>query len=130
MSHSVNIKTQFKNIQNLLGQFTQAGWAIEQNTKCRTYPSDPRRDEVHTYVAKNPKNTGYDIGIDIDSEGNAYFVCDFFDSSIEKQLGQNLQNIKQGYTLTEIQRQLDAENFAYSVEELATGEKVLTAYRN
>ena len=103
---------------------------IEYNTKCRTYPSDPRREEIHTYVAKNPVSSGYDVGIDVDADDNAYFVCDFFDSSIERQLGQNLQNIKQGYTLYEIQRQLDKENFMYSVEELATGEKVLTAYRD
>jgi hypothetical protein len=130
MSHSVNIKTQFKNMHNLLQQFTNAGWLIEHNTKCRTYPSDPRREETHTYVAKNPTSSGYDVGIDVDAEGNAYFVCDFFDRSIERQLGQNLQNIKQGYTLQEIQRQLDTENFMYSVEELTTGEKVLTAYRD
>jgi hypothetical protein len=130
MSHSVNIKTQFRNISNLLDQFVKAGWTINHNAKCRTYYSDPRREEIHTYVAKNPENSGYDVGIDIDAEGNAYFVCDFYDRSIERQLGQNLQNIKQGYTLSEIQRQLDAENFMYSVEELATGEKVLTAYRD
>lgn len=102
MSHSVNIKTQFKNIRNLLSQFEKAGWAIENDTKCRTYPSDPRKEEIHKYVAKNPLAHGYDIGVDVDNEGNAYFVCDFFDSSIQKQLGENLKNIKQGYALGEL----------------------------
>lgn len=129
MSHSVNIKTQFKNITNLLEQFTLAGWRLDRNTKCVTYPSDPRREEFHTYVAKNPRSSGYDIGIDIDSEGCAYFVCDFFDPSIEQQLGKNLQKIKQGYTLSEIERQLQEDNFEYSIEELATGETVVTAYK-
>jgi hypothetical protein len=129
MSHSVNIKTQFKNIRNLVEQFESLGWVVSHNTKCVTYPTDPRRDELHAYVAKNPRANGYDVGIDIDEEGNAYFVCDFFDSSIEQQLGKNLQKIKQGYTLSEIERQLQEDNFEYSVEELATGETVVTAYK-
>jgi hypothetical protein len=127
MSHSVNIKTQFKNIKNLLAQFEQAGWAILNDTKCRTYPSDPRREEVHKYVAKNPKANGYDIGIDLDSEGNAYFVCDFFDRSIQDQLGENLKNIKQGYALSELKKFLREEDMEYKVETLQTGEMVVIA---
>ena len=127
MSHSVNIKTQFKNIKNLLAQFEQAGWAILHDTKCRTYPSDPRREEVHKYVAKNPKANGYDIGIDLDSEGNAYFVCDFFDRSIQDQLGENLKKIKQGYSLSELKKFLREEDMEYKVETLQTGEMVVTA---
>jgi hypothetical protein len=127
MSHSVNIKTQFKNINNLLAQFEQAGWAISTDSKCRTYPSDPRRNEVHKYVAKNPKPNGYDIGIDLDAEGNAYFVCDFFDSSIQKQLGENLKNIKQGYALSELKKFLREEDMEYKVETLQTGEMVVIA---
>lgn len=129
MSHSVNIKTQFKNITGLLHQFTNAGWQIAYKTKCNTYPSDPRKDEVHEYVAKNPHPGGYDIGIDIDAEGHAYFVCDFFDGSIERQLGQGLQKIKQGYTLTEIESQLQYDNFDYNIETLPTGEMVVTAHK-
>ena len=127
MSHSVNIKTQFKNIENLLNQFTKAGWALEHNTKCRTYPSDPRRDEFHTYVAKNPKTSGYDIGINLDSEGSAFFVCDFFDPSIQQQLGKDLKTIKQGYALDELHNFMREENLSYEVNELPTGELVVTA---
>jgi hypothetical protein len=127
MSHSVNIKTQFKNIKNLLAQFEQAGWVIVNDAKCRTYPSDPRREEVHKYVAKNPKSTGYDIGIDVDSEGCAYFVCDFFDHSIQQQLGDNLKNIKQGYALSELKKFFREEDMEYKVETLQNGEMVVTA---
>lgn len=127
MSHSVNIKTQFKNIRNLLSQFEKAGWAIENDTKCRTYPSDPRKEEIHKYVAKNPLAHGYDIGVDIDNEGNAYFVCDFFDSSIQKQLGEKLKNIKQGYALGELKKFLREEDMEYKVETLPTGELVVIA---
>ena len=127
MSHSVNIKTQFKNIKNLLAQFEQAGWAIATDSKCRTYPYDPRKDEMHKYVAKNPKSNGYDIGIDLDSEGNAYFVCDFFDRSIQDQLGENLKSIKQGYALAELKKFLREEDMEYKVETLQTGEMVVIA---
>jgi hypothetical protein len=127
MSHSVNIKTQFKNIRNLLSQFEKAGWAIENDAKCRTYPSDPRKEEIHKYVAKNPLAHGYDIGVDVDNEGNAYFVCDFFDSSIQKQLGENLKNIKQGYALGELKKFLREEDMEYKVETLPTGELVVIA---
>jgi hypothetical protein len=127
MSHSVNIKTEFKNITNLLEQFEAHGWTIVENQKCRTYPSDPRRDEQHRYVAKNPKTGGYDIGVNIDGEGNAYFVCDFFDSSIQAQLGTNLKKIKQGYALKELEKQLKYEDLSYDVIELPSGELKIVA---
>ena len=127
MSHSVNIKTQFKNISTLLEQFKNKGWTLKNDTKCNTYPSDPRRDEIHKYVAKNPHPNGYDVGIGIDADGSAYFVCDFFDSSIEKQLGKNLKDIKQGYSLTELKKAFRREDMRCKVSELATGELVVVA---
>lgn len=126
MSHSVNIKTQFKNTENLLSQFVKLGWVIERNTKCVTYPSDPRRNEVHQYVAKNP-NKGYDVGINIDENADAYFVCDFFDPSIERALGKNLSTIKQGYSLDELKKFFHEEDMEYNVNRLETGELVITA---
>jgi hypothetical protein len=127
MSHCVNIKTNFKNINTLLSQFTSKGWKIALDAKCRTYPSDPRKNEVHKYVAQNPRNGGYDVGIDIDSSGNAYLVCDFFDRSIEEQLGKELKEIKQGYALSEIKKFMYEEDLDYQVKELATGELVVIA---
>jgi hypothetical protein len=127
MSHAVNITTQFKNITNLLSQFESLGWKIVQNSKCRTYHSDPRKEDVHQYVALNPKASGFDVGINVDQAGNAFFVCDFFDSSIEKQLGPKMQKIKQNYALTELKKFMYDEDLTYKVEELATGELVVIA---
>lgn len=127
MSHSVNIKTEFKNISNLLNQFEKKGWVIVMNQKCNTYPSDPRRDEVHKYVAKNPTPRGYDIGIQVSDEGHATFVCDFFDPSIEKQLGKELVDIRQGYALDELHEFMQNENLGYQVTKLESGELVITA---
>lgn len=127
MSHKVNIQTEFRNIDRLLEQFTALGWQIAHDTKLRTYYSDPRREEIHKYVAKNPKPNGYDVGIDISPDGSACFACDFFDSSIEQQLGKNLKKIKQGYALAEIKKFLQEEDLDYRVNELPTGELVVIA---
>lgn len=127
MSHSVNITTQFKNIENLLKQFKKAGWEIVTDSKANTYFSDPRKEEVHKYVAKNPTQGGFDVGIGLDSDGNAYFVCDFYDRSIERQLGANLKDIKQGYALDEVKKLFQEEDLSYHVSELPSGELVVIA---
>jgi hypothetical protein len=127
MSHAVNIKTQIKNIDNLLDQFKKAGWQIVNFEKCRTYPGDPRREETHQYVAKNPVSSGYDVGINIDEEGSAFFVCDFFDPSIERQLGSKLKTIKQGYAVDELKKFMTEESLSYDINELPSGELVVTA---
>ena len=127
MSHSVDIKTQFKNLNNLLSQFEKAGWTIVTGAKLNTYPSDPRREEIHQYVAKNPQAGGYDVGVNVDAEGNTYFVCDFFGGSIERSLGENMKNVKQGYALDELRRFMEDEELNYKVDTLPTGELVVTA---
>jgi hypothetical protein len=127
MSHSVNIITQFKNLKNLLNQFVKAGWTIKQNDVCRTFASDPRKNEVHAYVAVNPEERGYDVGINLDKSGNAYFVCDFFGGSIERSLGAGMHKVKQGYALDEIKEFMHSEDLEYDVNQLATGELVVTA---
>jgi hypothetical protein len=121
MSHSVNIKTQFKEVNLLLKTFESMGWMIVENAKCKTYPSDPSKDIVHRYVAKNPKG-GYDVGIDLDQEGMAKFTCDFYDRSIAEQLGANLQAVKQGYAMNQVKRFIHEEDLNYTVETLPTGE--------
>jgi hypothetical protein len=126
MSHSVNIKTQFKEIHTLLQTFEEHGWTIVENQTCKTYPSDPSRNEVHRWVAKNPKG-GYDVGIDVDEEGMAKFTCDFYDSSIAAQLGNNLQRVKQGYSMNQLKRYMREEDLDYKIETLETGELRVTA---
>jgi hypothetical protein len=122
MSHSVSIKTKFKNRKLLLETFEKLDWKVVENQKCTTYPSDPSRNVVHQYVALNPIPRGYDVGIDINSDGEATFTCDFFDSSIAKQLGQNLKNVKQNYSLSELKQFMTEEDLNYEVETLKSGE--------
>lgn len=127
MSHSVNVLTQFKDIKLLQSVFESFDWKIKTEDKCRTYPTDPSKDVVHQYVAVNPLSHGYDVGIDVDSDGNAVFTCDFFDKSIEEKLGKNLKNIKQGYSLTKLKKFMAEEDLDYKVETLNTGELKIIA---
>jgi len=122
MSHSVNIKTKFKNKKLLFETFEKLDWKIVENQKCTTYPSDPSRNVVHQYVALNPRPHGYDVGIDINSDGEATFTCDFYDSSIAAQLGHNLKNVKQNYSLAELKQFMNEEDLNYEVETLKSGE--------
>ena len=131
MSHCVNLTTQFKDIETLKDVFKSFGWDIVENQKCKTYPSDPRREEVHRYVAKNPgQGMSYDVGINVDDNGNAYFVCDFFDTSIAKQLGNNLQNVKQGYAVQKLKQACFHEDLDYKLTELPSGELCFSAGNN
>jgi hypothetical protein len=122
MSHSVNIKTQIKSVDTLLKVFTELGWEIKHNDKCRTYASDPSKDVVHRHVAVNPLPTGYDVGIDVNEQDAAYFTCDFYDTSIERQLGKKLQKVKQNYSLAQIKQFMLEEGLDYSVSELEAGQ--------
>ena len=127
MSHSVNIKTKFKNIDLLLEQFKLKGWRIVENQCRNTYPSDPTGKTPNKYVAKNPQPRGYDVGIDVDDEGNATFVYDPYDRGVEQQLGNRLRDIKQNYTLSIVNKALEYEDLRYNVERLPNGELIITA---
>jgi len=127
MSHSVNIKTQFKKVDIVLDVFNRLGWAIKEKEKCRTYYSDPSRNDIHDYVAINPTDKGFDVGIDLNEQNEAFFTCDFFDTSIERQLGKNLQKVKQNYSLAQIKQFMREEGMDFSVSELATGELKIEA---
>jgi hypothetical protein len=82
---------------------------------------------VHDYVAVNPNFAGYDVGIDLDENANAAFTCDFYDRSIERTLGKNLQHVKQGYSLDKLKTYMHEEDLDYSIETLPTGQLKIIA---
>lgn len=97
MSHAVKIKTIYKEWDRLKEAFQSLGWKIDTNTKINTYPYDPARDRIFQYVARNPVQNGYDVGIDV-KNGELEVVCDFFGGTVASQLGANLNKLTQEYT--------------------------------
>ena len=102
MSHSVPIKTEFRNEQALCGAFQKLGFTIRQNTKMqKTYYSDPSRDKVFELVAINPNSGGYDVGIVKASDGSFTLECDFFSAGrLSETLGISFAKLKQKYAIS------------------------------
>ena len=98
MSHTVKIAAQFKTEH--LNSFKRAletfGWKLDENAKMRTYGGNSSTS--YSTVAVNPNN-GYDIGIQFNEKtGEMECMGDFYDGSIAKTLGNNLDKLKQEYS--------------------------------
>jgi len=106
MSHSVPIKTEFRNLGALKRAFESLGWHIVENSKLNTYYSDPAKDKVYGLLARNPLPQGYDVGIIPDE--TITLECDFFrPGKIEQTLGQQFTELKKRYV-----NAVTEENFA------------------
>lgn len=125
MSHTVKIKTEFKNWDTLVKTFNQLKWTIQTKAKLlRTYPSDPAKGKLYDYIAVNPDTHGYDVGIEVDAEGNISLHCDFFGGSIARTLGNQMCTLKKEYVIN-----VTKENFeeVEILEMLADGSIILEA---
>jgi hypothetical protein len=114
MSHTVKIKAQFKNehLQSFLRALEHFGWTTKENSKIRTYYSDSAANKVYDMIAVNP-NTGYDLGLVFNKEtGELEVMGDFFDGSVAKTLGNNLDKLKQEYSCCVIEDKLAFEGYA------------------
>lgn len=120
MSHTVKIKTQFKSWEAVKKAFEQFGWTIKENTKIRTYYSDPQKDKIYQYVAFNPKQ-GYDLGLAIKQDGEIEVYGDFFDGSIQKSLGSDLCELKKKYSTQVIEDEFLCKGYSVNYETLANG---------
>jgi hypothetical protein len=99
MSHTVKITAQFKteHLSSFRRALEKFGWKLVEDSKIRTYYNDPSRDKVYKMIAQNP-NHGYDLGIQFNAEtGELEVMGDFYDGSISKTLGTNLEQLKQEY---------------------------------
>ncbi|NBQ70328.1 MAG: hypothetical protein EBU46_16440 [Nitrosomonadaceae bacterium] len=114
MSHTVKIKTQFKQIGPLKDAFRAMGWTIKEKSKIRTYPGDPKSNEVYDFVAVNPdKNASYAYDVGINESGEELSVhCDFFGGSIAKTLGSDLIKLKDEYACQVIEQKYAYEGAA------------------
>lgn len=120
MSHAVKIKTQFTSIEVMKKAFARSGWTqFLENSKARMYAYDTAGSKTYDYVAVNPTGK-FDIGLNFD-DGTLSFIYDTYDSSLERQLGKNLKNVKQHYALHELKKFTEEEDLDCSVTELPNG---------
>lgn len=99
MSHSVAIATQFKSISALRKAFESLGWTLKENSKIRTYYSDPVRNKVYQTIAVNPRQ-GYDVGIIETESGEIKLECDFYSPGlIAATLGNEFNELKKKYIM-------------------------------
>jgi hypothetical protein len=99
MSHTVAIKTEFKNWNILTKTLENLGWTLKQNSKLRTYPSDPQRNTVYEWIAVNPDKNGYDVALRINADESIDLLCDTFGGSIERTLGNQFRTLKKEYVI-------------------------------
>ena len=108
MSHTVKIKAQFKtqNLESFKRAIEHFGWKLVENSKIRTYRGDPGRETIYPMIGLNPEN-GFDVGIQFNQEtGELEVLGDFYDGSISKTLGKDLDKLKQEYACCVAEDQL------------------------
>ena len=98
MSHTVKIEGKFKTseVGVLAKAFGKFNWGFVENATSRQY-SGPTR-HTYRYVAINPEKRGqdYDIGINVNGEFLEMF-SDPYGGSINRQLGDNMERLKQEF---------------------------------
>lgn len=114
MSHTVKIKTQFKQASALKEAFRAMGWEIREKSKIRTYPGDSKANVVYDFIAVNPdkdRSYSYDVGVN-EANGELEVHCDFFGGSIAKSLGTDMVKLKDEYACQVIEQKYAYEGAA------------------
>jgi hypothetical protein len=112
MSHTVKIQTQFKQINPLKRAFEHFGWKIVENSKARTYSGDPKQNDKYQFVAVNPDlgtDRVFDVGINVNANGEIDVYGDMWGGSISKSLGSNLDKLRQEYAYRVIEEKYTYE---------------------
>jgi hypothetical protein len=126
MSHTVEIVSQFYNVDLLKKAFESFGWIFKSSGKIRTYTYDELRDVEYDHVAFNP-NGKFDLGIK--HIGDQYKIFgDFYDPSIAQQLGAELGLLKQQYSKNIVDEHLEEEDEEYDTNVLEDGSIELEVY--
>ena len=101
MSHTVkHSMPDMKNPGTLVRAFDRLGWKVELDAKCRTWAYNPDRNKTYKWVAKNPAQHGYDLGIVQDAKGNLTIEGDtsMMGNDVWAALGTNFDKLKQQYS--------------------------------
>lgn len=123
MSHTVQVKTEFKNVKTLTKALESLGWSVVQKRQIRTYDLDKT---VYDCVALNPSTSGYDIGINVNGKNGLEVKCDLFGGSIEATLGSNLTKLKQKYAVQSVRDLYQYKNVIITVKDGQQGNTVIT----
>lgn len=124
MSHTVRHKIpDMKNPGTLIKAFDKLGWKVELNTKCRTWHSNPDRNKIYKWVAKNPDRNGYDLGVVQDEKGNLTLEGDtsMMGQDVWNALGKDFQKLKQQYSVQSVLEWAEAQSGTATQEILPNG---------
>ena len=119
MSHTVEIVSQFTNLEILTKAFESFGWTVKGAGKIRTYSTDELRDVEYDHVAFNP-NGKFDLGIKV-IEGQYKVFGDFYDRTIAQQLGEELGLVKQKYAQCVIEEHVEEQDQDFATTILEDG---------
>jgi len=129
MSHTVEIKTEFKDLSCLKSAIKTFGWSIKESGTRRAYNNnDPI---VYDWVAVNPNkdSRAYDLGIN--TKHNKITVHgDFYGGSLAGAFGQELCKLKTAYVESVFADQF--EGLGYMIEKTVDshGNVFLDAVKN
>lgn len=125
MSHTVQIHTQFKDLDALRKTLAEFGWNLVERGRIRTYSSSDS-SHIYDYVAVNPQQ-GYDIGVELGENSEIRLLADLYDGSITNQLGVGLAKLKQKYSKNVLEAELLYRGYQVDFEQLANGTIEVTA---
>lgn len=112
-----------KSPEVLTKAFNKLGWKVELNTKARTWSGNSDRDKVYKWVAKNPAQLGYDLGIVQDAKGNLSVEGDtsMMTNDVWAALGTNFTKLKQQYSIENVIDWVDQRNGTATQSVIAGG---------
>lgn len=108
MSHTVEVKTKFKQeqVHALKKALEHLNWQWEENTTMKEYSGQGTKK--FRYVGKNPNRQSYDVGFEVDKDGNLTPYTDLWGGSVEATLGKDFSKLKQEYGFRVIEDHYEA----------------------
>lgn len=105
MSHTVEVKVKFKLDQAgaLEKAFRNLNWSWLENSTMKEYSG--QGNKKFRFVAKNPSKeyNAYDVGFELDKDGNLTPFTDLYGGNVEGQLGKDFVKLKGEYTYNVIE---------------------------
>lgn len=97
MSHLTEVKTEFKDAEALKKAAQELGFSWQANAECRFW-NDQSKKFDYVIKLKGP----YDVGVRCKPSGELALEADLHAGYVEKELGNNLERLKQQYAAEKI----------------------------